>query len=739
VAKARKLNPSKGRALVSKPAGGRKRAASGAGAAGAGVDFLRMVALAVVCIGIWCTVYNRLSAESWGIPLEYGLNPAASDVKAEMGGFKAAQDGYFFPGVFHYEPHLNAPYGANWNDIPVNEDFMSWGTGVLARFIGLFAAANFLVLLYQVLAALAFYYAARRLKCDWKWSFGGALLFAMSPYAFAHSLHHVDITCYWHIPLGLLVCFWIANGSGLQFATQDYWVALGVAAVFGLQNVYYTNIFIQLVGVSLIIRWMRHGWRNWQICLAPLSIGAAAFGVFILMALRVPLYAMFHGHNPSATVRSYAQMEYYALKLIDFFIPFPTHKFGPFADLGKRYEQWTILPAEIPPACYFGLVGIAAFLWLAVHTVGRAIGRPAKKMPIEAVQTLWIFFYAVVGGINGFLGVMRFQLFRSTTRYCIVILAIALLFAIRRMTLMARRWPSPWPLVAPVGIVLFGLMEVLPPTAGEDMRYVGAVVNSDRLFAQSMEATLPKGGMVFQFPVMDYPESPIPGVSAYEPYRPYFFTHDLRYSYGDDKGRPDNAWQRVIVGMPPAEQVAALEKYGFCAIYVDRAGYPDHGESLLEQYKAAGRTRVIESPLKDLYCVALNPSPNPVLPPIGPLFSAGWYTEQDNGNGQRDHLANGNAYVLLTNETNAPVDKYASFYIASLTPRTVTLEGDGAYQSWRVDQQHPARVTNLRLTLPPGESKLFFSTDAPPTPGQAGMMTFDVVNFDLSDSPRAEQ
>jgi hypothetical protein len=135
----------------------------------------------------------------------------------------------------------------------------------------------------------------------------------------------------------------------------------------------------------------------------------------------------------------------------------------------------------------------------------------------------------------------------------------------------------------------------------------------------------------------------------------------------------------------------------------------------------------------------LKPSPNPELPPPGPLFADGWYTEQDNGSSQRDHLASGNAYVLLTNPASAPVEKYANFFVASIAPRTVTIQGDGAYQSWHVDQQHPAKVTNLRLTLPPGESRIFFNTDAPGTPQQIGMITFDVVNFDLSDAPGPEQ
>ncbi len=292
VAKVRKSNPSAGAKPAAKPAAARRpaspRPATAPGASGLMPELLRMAALVIICMGIWCTIYDRWSGENWSVPLEYGLNPAAADVKTELAGFKAAEEGHYFPGIFHYEPNLNAPYGANWNDVPGNEDFIWWGTGVLARAIGLFPAVNLLVLALQVLAALAFYYAARRLKCEWKWSFGGALLFALAPYAFAHSLHHVDIVAYWNVPLDLMVCYWIA--SGLRLGTRDYWLALGVAVVTGFLNVYYINIFIQLVGISLIIRWMRHGWRDWRVCLPPLSIGAAAVrGVYSHGAARSAL------------------------------------------------------------------------------------------------------------------------------------------------------------------------------------------------------------------------------------------------------------------------------------------------------------------------------------------------------------------------------------------------------------------------------------------------------------------
>ena len=736
MAKARKPSPAqrtnrKPVKAAAKPAAARARA----GAPGREIEWLRYAALAAICIAIWCIVYGRVSGAAWSVPIEYGLQPDRSDVKGNLAAFKAAEDGNFWPIIFHSVPQLGAPYAANWNDYPVTEDFLIWGTGILAKVIGLYAASNFLIMALQTLAALAFYYAARRLKCEWKWAFAGALLFGLAPYGFAHSLHHFVITAYWHVALGVLVCFWISNGRGLRIGSRDYWIAIGVAVATGWQNVYYTSIFIQMAGIGLIIQWLRHGWRA---ALPALSIGCAAFAAFMVMNLDTIGYALLNGRNPSAALRNYAQMEFYALKLVDFFIPFPTHKIPLFAEIGRHFYASTILPAEIPPACYFGLAGLAAFLWMAVCTVRNAIARDRRRIPLEAVLTLWIFFYATVGGLNGLLGVAGFEMFRSTTRYCIVIFCIALLFAARRLSLIAKRWPSPWPMLAPAAIAVFGLWEFLPPTSGEDIGLTNTVVNSDRIFAQSMEATLPKGGMVFQLPVMDYPESPIVGVSAYEHFRPYLYTKDLRYSYGSDKGRVEDAWQRVIVGLPPVGQIAALERYGFSGIYINRAGYPDKGEALLKGYKAAGRGEVLESPLQDLCCVVLKPSPNPEPPPPGPLFSTGWYAEQDGAGGERDRLASGDGVLILTDLGSGPLEKYANFYIATVAPRTVTMQGAGAYQSWHVDPQHPAKVTNLHFTLQPGENRITFTTDAPATPQQMGPITFDVVNFDLSDSPTPE-
>ncbi len=225
------------------------------------MEWVRYAVLAAICMLLWCGVYDRWSGAAWSVPIEYGIRPDVADVLSDLAGFKAAADGDYLPIVFYNNPHLGAPYSGNGNDVPETEGFLTLGTGLLAGVIGLFPAANCMVMLLQTLAAIAFYYTARRFKCDWRWSFAGALFFGLAPFGFAHSLHHFVVTDYWHMAPAILVCFWIGNGNGLRFRSRNYWFAIALAVVTGWQNVYYTNMFIQMVGIGLIIQWVRHGWR----------------------------------------------------------------------------------------------------------------------------------------------------------------------------------------------------------------------------------------------------------------------------------------------------------------------------------------------------------------------------------------------------------------------------------------------------------------------------------------------
>ena len=111
--------------------------------------------------------------------------------------------------------------------------------------------------------------------------------------------------------------------------------------------------------------------------------------------------------------------------------------------------------------------------------------------------------------------------------------------------------------------------------------------------------------MIFQLPIMDFPESPAPGVGSYDHLRPYLYSHDLRFSFGTDKGRPDGEWQHQLAQLPFADVIAQLESTGFAAVYVNRNGFPDKGAALIKAFQGIGLGDMIESERGDLLCIFL--------------------------------------------------------------------------------------------------------------------------------------
>ena len=117
--------------------------------------------------------------------------------------------------------------------------------------------------------------------------------------------------------------------------------------------------------------------------------------------------------------------------------------------------------------------------------------------------------------------------------------------------------------------------------------------------------------MIFQLPIMDFPESPVPGLTPYEHLRPYLYSQHLRFSFGAVKGRPDSAWQETLADFYLKTAVAVIAKKGFAALYINRKGFPDQGEAFLGNLKELGLTTRIDSPAGDLVCLILPPPSSP--------------------------------------------------------------------------------------------------------------------------------
>jgi phosphoglycerol transferase len=287
-------------------------------------------------------------------------------------------------------------------------------------------------------------------------------------------------------------------------------------------------------------------------------------------------------------VRRIAYLENYGLTLPELFAPPAYHRWHWWSVFWQtHYSAQSFLAGE-RDSPYLGFAGTAGLLWLAVPSLFHLLKGQLRCIPTQALQVLWILLYSLVGGINLLIGVFGFILFRATNRYSIVILTIALLFLVRQLS---RCCPRQFVRPVALGLLVLGLWDQLPPSTDRAFVQQNArVARSDLHFVSDLEKALPSGSKVFQLPVVDFPESPpIHQMTAYEHFRPYLFSRSLHFSYGSDKGRYREAWQKEIEKMPAAQMAAKLEEFGFDAVLVNRRGYEDRGDGLIAELAATGR------------------------------------------------------------------------------------------------------------------------------------------------------
>jgi hypothetical protein len=588
--------------------------------------------LLVVVAAAWCAAHGIGSPAEFGRATAYINDPEKSDVMYAYAHIRAVSQGQLVTCGWKSVRELGAPFEANWNDWPLVEEWQYLAFGVLARLFGLFAGLNVAMLLGNLLAAATFYGVARHLDCRPAWAFTAALAFGLAPFIFAQSPYHITCAWVWHVPLFLLVWRWVSTEPGIAWRSTRFWQSCGIGFLAGSLNPYFTNALCQLTLLGAAIQWLRS--RSRPALLSALAVIGAAAVAFAIMNLDTWTYKLVHGPNEGALVREYKWLEIYGLKIKDLFIPPVTHRSDAFADFSLRHRQAAPLLDE--GASYQGIVGLACLLWLAGTAVRFMINGRERDVPMEAWQVLWIVLMFTTGGLNALVAATTgFTMFRGGSRYSIVILAITLLWAARRLSALQadaeRTRPSGstdwrWPVAAACSCLVILWDQVPRPPTADETATIARQVAADREFTRKMEAALPEGAMVFQMPVMEFPESPAPGVSPYDHFRPYLYSDTLRYSFGSMKGREREQWQPAVQGKffegAVVDQEAGLirvnlanakaaidtlERLGFAALYINRNGFPDRGKGVEEALLELGYTKPpLRNATGDLTCIVLD-------------------------------------------------------------------------------------------------------------------------------------
>ncbi|HVU35679.1 MAG TPA: hypothetical protein VHE61_19725 [Opitutaceae bacterium] len=672
---------------------------------------------------LWMAHYDRWTLSSWELPTNY-----YGDSLEILARIHAASEGDSVPFRPQVMSRLGAPFGANWSAYPSSDLLLIWLLGKVAAVIGLFPTANIALLLATISAALSFYGCARWLRVRWEWAFASALLFAFTYQTFHRGLPHLFIVFSWTVPLALLSAGIVAASRRVRLRSGMGWFCVGTAAVVGVGNPYTLFLFLQLVGWAVVGQWL--GARRRENIVTGLVTIAVGIAAFFLVECHVWLFAP-DTAAVSPIVRNYGGTERYALKPIELFLPPATHRWEPLAFLGQRYVRWSDWRMGEAFASYLGLVGIAGFIWLAVVSIAAVLRR--RRLPGAALPVAWVLAFASVGGLTNLLAFFTgITVFRATNRYSMFVSAIVLLFLALRLTRLAWLRPRWISLGAAAAVAVIGLADEMPrATPRVRQQEVARRVTADIEFGERLERLLPDGAMIFQLPVMGFPEVVPPyHLPDYEHFRPFLGTQTLRFTYGSLKGRSRGRWQREIAALPPVKMVRRLEAYGFAAVYLNRRGFPDHGEKLLAQLAEAGRTERLESTYGEQVVVLLRPARVPLVPVAHALtFGYGWHEPRPG----EPRWAYGPAALSYFNPHRREVRGEIRLIMQSVGPRHLLIRVNGG-DPIEANLGVHRHVVRIPVELSPGVNRLDLESIEPAVRegmGQDQLRTFAIYSSEV--------
>jgi len=570
-----------------------------------------LIALVII---LWCSLYDR-----WNLSLPVSIDVDSGYV---LGMMRLAQNGDLGL-IWHIKTQsFGAPFIGSLNDFPQTERFILWTGGMLARVIGLYPAANLMVIGLHLLAALSFYCAARLWKIRISVAWPLALVYAFS-HQTVRSLPHLGIGYFGLLPLQLYVCWYIATSPRLSWKSSRFKLSLAIGLISGALSVYWIVFFLQIYGLAFLYRILKKRKHIYQ-SITPILLTGVTAAIFLGSFVA---YQIENGRNPKAIVRGYRDTEVYSLKPIDLFIPRAGQAFGVGNLMYHKYIKGGAVVLGESETAYIGLLSIIGLILLYLKSLQRQISR--KSFPLASLTILWVLAYFCFGGLNSLVSLLTdTYLIRSTNRYSTAISTIALLYFSFFFHRKSRKWTNLSRVCLIFILALLALLDQNCSTysttrKSNSTQLMALRVEADRELVTRLEQSLAPQSMLFMLPVVDFPES---GLSYhfgdYEHFRLFYYSKTLRYSFGSNKGRPEADWPHGVAALPATEMLHALESYGFAGILLNRRGYEDGAGELLRELEAAGYPIAFEQGKGNEWVfIRLNPVTNPQLPDVTPTIS----------------------------------------------------------------------------------------------------------------------
>jgi phosphoglycerol transferase len=486
-------------------------------------------------------------------------------------------------GALWENDELGAPRGQELYDFPVFA-----GDNVqlaLVRAIGVvvrdpIVALNLFFLLTFPLAALTAFLVLRRLQVGLPGALAASVLFALLPYHFLRGEDHLFLAAYWAVPLGCFLVLSVLSDSPLvtPLRSRKTLAILAACVVIGSAAVYYAAFTLVLLAVAGVLSALAR--RSARPLVTTGVLGAAIVAALVVNFAPAVVDRLREGSNPEVE-RFAFETEVFSLRPLQLVLPVRDHRLGFMADLRERYEN-QIGTTEASFAALgivgaFGLVFLVGTLLLAGVRTGAPRGDPLLRY--AAVSAFVALLFAMTGGLAPAVSYLVSPQLHAWNRLSVFIGFFALLAV--ALLLGRLRGQAAWA-VAAVLVVVGALDQT---TRAMTPRYtdVEREWQSDRAWAEDVDAALPERAAILELPYVAFPSAPpVERMVDYDHVRPYLHSDDLRWSYGAMKGRSEDVGDDVDTPTEAAE-------LGFAAVMVDRFGYADNGAAVEADLRRASR------------------------------------------------------------------------------------------------------------------------------------------------------
>ena len=645
-------------------------------------------------------------------------------------------------GWFQRSGRLGAPFGLDLHDFPLGGSNLQFALLWLLALTGASAGAvmNAYLVVTFVAVAVTSGFVFRWLGLSEPVAAVFAVIYTFLPYHFYRGEHHLFLSAYWAIPLAVYLALSIAQERRLfdQLSGRTG-LTLAVCAVIGSTEPYYAAYAILLILVAGGVLVLRS--RTLRAAAPAVAVTVAITAVLVVNLSPSIVYRQRHGSNPQAAERFAVESEIYGLKPAALVLPRSGHRLPGLGNLAKRYAAESPIPSEGGQA--LGLVGVVGLVWLLLGAAATLVGRPFPVRGTSlhanlAVLAVACLLVGTVGGGSILFGYFVTPQFRSWARLSVVIAFLGLAAA----GLLVDGWrdrrareQASWKTSAVLAAGL--VVALLDQTSGADVPRYGpnaAEWASNRVFVTGIERRLPAGAMVFQLPVVPFPESPrLAGMKDYDQFFGYLHSRRARWSYGGIKGREAD-WQQALGGQPPRLILDRLVAAGFSGVTVDRFGYTDRATRLeaeisalagppvvsdngrLSFFDLAAYRDVVRQRHSDAAVEALAAA---TLRPVLWVPGAGFDFKRADGTSFWVTASGADGSLVLHNPGTTALPVVFSATLESGGSGNVTIRPpSGPSESVAV----PCSRTPLRreFSVPPGSSELRFSVDVSPLPAEDG-------------------